>query len=163
MSAPPRVRVFHEADLHLTIAFLGPTTESSARRAWDTLEWPLPPREISLGALVPMGDPRHFSALAVLLSEGRAEIEAAMGTARKRVCAALAIAEDARPPKAHITLARVSRRSTADERSAAISWAKSQKFGGIRVMLGSVALYTWSENREERLFQIVEHRVLTPS
>jgi 2'-5' RNA ligase len=161
--APSHIRVFDTADLHLTIAFLGPTTESSARIAWNALDWPLPSREVSFGKLVPMGNPRHFSALSVLLDEGRAEVEVAMGRARKQVCAAAGVAEDERPPKAHITLARVSRRATDRDRIAALSWAEFQSFEHVRVQLASVALYTWSENRQERLFRVVEHRLLSPS
>lgn len=159
-AAPPRIRLFSRDDLHLTIAFLGACGEARARRAWDALEWRLPATLATLGAVIPMGSPRRYSALSALLETGRAEIESAMGASRAAVCAAAGAAADERPPKAHVTIARPQRSATDAERRDAVRWAASLRLEGVRVRLDSVALYTWSDDRAARLFRAVERREL---
>ena len=60
---PPEVRTFHPDDLHLTVAFLGPCGEERALRGWSALGDPGPAIDVTLGEVVPMGNPRRFSAL----------------------------------------------------------------------------------------------------
>jgi 2'-5' RNA ligase len=63
---------------------------------------------------------------------------------------------DTRPPLPHMTIGRVQRRATASERRAALQWAGSIDLRGASFTVTSVALYTWSDDRQERLFRIVE-------
>lgn len=157
---PPGLRRFHPDDLHLTVAFLGACGEDRARAAWAALEWPAGAIEATLGAVVPMGNPRRYSALSALLVEGRAEVEGAIGATREALCAAAGTAVDTRPPKAHLTLARPGRRTTDEQRREGLRWAASLRLEDVRVHLGSLALYTWSDDRAERLFRAVERREL---
>jgi 2'-5' RNA ligase len=161
LSAPPRgVRCLHADDFHLTIAFLGACGPERARRGFDALVWPLGALDVTLGEVVPMGSPHRFSALSALLVQGRAEVESAMGVARAPICAAAGVAVDPRPPKAHVTIARPARRASATERDTALRWARALPLAGVRVRLAELALYTWSEDRRERLFRRVEVRRL---
>ncbi|HEU5072707.1 MAG TPA: hypothetical protein VFU02_01005, partial [Polyangiaceae bacterium] len=65
-----------------------------------------------------------------------------------------------RAPKPHVTLARPRRKANAREREAGLSWAKQLDLSKVHATLDRVALYTWSEARRERLFQIVAERRL---
>ena len=159
-AAPAGVRLFAEADLHVTIAFLGPVDEHGALAAWEALAWPLGPTPVTLGEVVPLGPEDHYSALSALLEQGRTEIEAAIGAARKPACAAAGVAEDRRPPKAHLTLARPKRRATEAERTAALEWASAIRLAIGPLLLDRVALYTWADDRKESLFTIVRERPL---
>ena len=60
-----------------------------------------------------------------------------------------------------MTLARIQRRAKGADRREAIRWAESLDVGRASFHVASVALYTWSTDREERLFQIVERHDLS--
>jgi 2'-5' RNA ligase len=62
-----------------------------------------------------------------------------------------------RAPKPHITVARPRARA---DRAAGLAWASSLDLGRVETRLDRIALYTWSELRRERLFQIVAERPL---
>ncbi len=157
-SPPAALTAFSPEDLHLTIAFLGPVGEERARAAWDALAWPLGAVAVSLGGVVPMGNPRRYSALSATLQRGAPLIEGAMGASRDRACAAAGVEPDARPPKAHVTVARPKRAATPRDREAGVTWAKGLRLEGIELVLDTVALYTWSLDRSARLFRQVERR-----
>jgi 2'-5' RNA ligase len=67
-----------------------------------------------------------------------------------------------RKPKAHVTIARPMRRATEAQRDAGRSWAKSLDLRGVEATVDRVALYTWNENRRERLFRVVAERWFSP-
>lgn len=160
--APRGIRTFHAEDLHFTVAFLGACGEERARAALAALSWPLPALDVTFGEVVPMGNPRRYSALSALLVTGRAEVEAAIGASRDAACAAAEVAVDERPPKAHVTIARPARSATEGDRREALRWARGIRLDGITERLDRVALYTWSEDRLERLFRVVESRAFPP-
>lgn len=158
---PPRVRPFAAADLHLTVAFLGPVDEDAARRGWAAAAAIAgEPRDASLGAVVPMGSPRRFSALSALLEEGREEVARFMGAARGPVLAAAGARPDERPPLPHVTLARLHRRARPGDRAAALAWVEGLATAGIPIRLEALALYTHARPGAERRFRIVEERPL---
>ena len=63
---------------------------------------------------------------------------------------------DTRPPLAHVTFARPSRRAALAEQQNALRWAKALELGAPTVRLDKIALYTWSEDRKVTLFRIVQ-------
>jgi 2'-5' RNA ligase len=164
--APPGVRLLHPEDLHATVAFLGPVGEARARRAMDALSIPLSPLRVTLGAVVPMGNPRRFSALSALLDHGRDAVESAMAASRDRAWRAAAAERDDRPPKAHVTIARPTRDADESARRGALAWAASLRLGGVELTIDRVALYTWSDTRHvrgAREFRAVIERALPSS
>jgi hypothetical protein len=52
------------------------------------------------------------------------------------------------------------RRATDEARAAGLVWAAALELRAVRARLDRIALYTWSENRRERLFRIVAERRL---
>lgn len=157
---PAGIRAFSPGDLHATIAFLGPVEERAALAAWDELAWPLPAQTISLGDVVPLGPPARYSALSALFVEGREAIEAAMTETRARAWATAHATPDLRPAKAHVTVARPTKRASEAERAAGLVWARSVDLRGVTLTLDRVALYTWAADRKESLFTIVRQRDL---
>jgi 2'-5' RNA ligase len=79
--------------------------------------------------------------------------------ARETLLSAAGAPEDTRPPLPHMTLARIQRRANAAERRQALRWAHTIDLRGVTFTAPSVALYTWADDRQERLFQIVERYV----
>lgn len=153
---PPAVRLFGPGDLHLTVAFLGRVGEDAARAAWAGTSLSLSPTDITFDRVVPMGSPRHWSALSILLGEGREAIEDALGVAREAAYRAAGAEPDTRPPKAHITVARLKRNATRSERTEAEVWAQQLVLPKVPVRVETIALYTWAEDRATKLFEIVE-------
>lgn len=162
--APPGVALFHPDDLHLTIAFLGAVPEEAARAGWAALVWDLPRLDVVLGAVVPMGSSRRPSAFSALLEEGRAVVEDAMGRSRDACFVAAGARPEERAPKAHVTVARPSRKASDRERRAGEAWAAGLALGHPTVTLDRVALFTWSATRHAGdagpRFRVVESRVL---
>ncbi len=159
---PPRVRVFGSADRHCTLGFLGSVTEADARRAWSRVP-DLVNSEAVTGSFVevkPLGNPRKPSALSAMVGDGRESLSAIIAHARGPLLEAAGAPPDERPPLPHMTLARIQRRASAGERRAALRWAESLKLADTSFVASSVALYTWADDRRERLFQIVEQRGL---
>jgi len=156
--APPRVRVFSRVDLHSTLGFLGSVQESDARKAWDRIEDFGSFRGVigTFSAVQPLGHPRKPSALSALVDEGRDALSEMIAEARGPLLIAAGAPEDSRRPLPHMTLARIQRRANAAERQEALRWARGIDLRGVTFSASSVALYTWAEDRQERLFQIVE-------
>lgn len=166
LTPPPKgFRRFHPDDVHLTLAFLGRCGEQAALRALGALDGLLPivrqpPLRISLGEVTPMGSPRAYTALSALLEHGRMETATCMALMRDTLTQAALGRREQRPPKPHVTLARPKRKVRPSERAQGLVWARSVDVSAVKRTLDRVALYTWSERRNERLFRIVAERRL---
>jgi 2'-5' RNA ligase len=166
LPAVPRLfRLFHPDDVHLTLAFLGGSGEAAARRALDVLDErllaePVAALDVTLGEVVPMGSPRRYTALSALLGEGRAPLTDCLTDLGGRLCEAAIGRRPTRAAKPHVTLARPRSRAADADRAEGLAWAASLELGGVRRRLDRIALYTWSDQRRERLFQIVAERNL---
>ena len=57
--------------------------------------------------------------------------------------------------------ARPTRKASDRQRDAAVRWAASLRLPDDPVLIDRIALYTWSDDRRERLFRIVAERSLT--
>jgi 2'-5' RNA ligase len=79
--------------------------------------------------------------------------------AREPLLSTAGAPEDARPPLPHMTLARIQRRARGAERREALRWAQAIDLSSVAFTASSVALYTWADDRQERLFQIVQRHV----
>lgn len=163
---PPRsFRRFHPDDVHLTLAFLGGCSQEAAERAWQALEVGLSSLapsavDVSLGPVVAMGPKRRYSALSALLEGGRLETAACIAALRDPVSLAALSRRDERPPKPHVTLARPRRQASDEDLQRGLDWARTLDLGSVAQRLDRLALYTWSEDRRERLFRIVAERAL---
>ncbi|MFZ1866241.1 MAG: hypothetical protein WAU39_18615 [Polyangiales bacterium] len=155
--APARVRVFAPSDLHVTLGFLGRVQEAEAAKAWALIDTYPSFRSVtgSFAGVVPLGNPRKPSALSAMIDEGRDAFSEMIAQAREPMLAAAGAPEDTRPPLPHMTVARIQRRASSVERRQALRWAEGIHAEGASFTSRSVALYTWSDDRQERLFQIV--------
>jgi RNA 2',3'-cyclic 3'-phosphodiesterase len=164
-AVPKLFRLFHPDDVHLTLAFLGGTGEQPARRALDVLDQslaarPLAPFDVTLGEVVPMGSARRYTALSALLGEGRQPLVACLTELGGLLCETALGRRPSRPAKPHITVARPRRGASEADRVEGLAWASRLELGGVRRRLDRIGLYTWSDQRRERLFKIVAERKL---
>lgn len=163
---PGALRLFHPEDVHLTLAFLGGCGEEGARRALAALDArlaldPPPAADVSLGEVVPMGGSLDtYSALSALLATGRDALAATLTAHRDALTDAASARRETRPAKPHITIARPKRRASDAERAAGLDWAASLDLSGVRARLDRIALFTWSDDRKQRLFRVVAERRL---
>jgi 2'-5' RNA ligase len=162
---PGALRLFHPADVHLTLSFLGGCGEERALAALGALDAalaaePLEPIDVTLGEVVPMGSRRRYTALSALLERGRPEAVAALARLRDGLADAAAVTRDTREPKPHVTLARPRGRASDADRAAGLAWAAGLQLSGVSARLERIALYTWGERRLTQLFQIVAERRL---
>ncbi len=159
-AAPPRVRVFGDEDLHATLCFFGAVEETDARRAWTQVErFPsLRPVRGTFGEIGALGHPKKPSALAAIVADGSDVLTAMILEARAPLLAAAGARPDDRPPLPHMTIARVQRRASGDERRKALAWKDAIDLRDASFQASDVALYTWSSDRQARLFDIVERQ-----
>ena len=145
------------ADLHLTVAFLGPVEEAAAFAAFEIAAGYKPAAlGVRLDVVIPLGNPRRPSALGAGLGEGKEKAIALLSQLRDPLADAAGARRETRPPLPHVTLARPARRARPEERSAAVQWAQALDLGAPRVSLEQLALYTWAEDRSgPRKFRIV--------
>ncbi len=163
---PKALRRYHPEDVHMTLAFLGGCGEPAALRALAALDArlaaaPMPILDASLGRVVPLGRSRSgYTTLSALLEQGRDEVTALVEKERDALHEAATGARPKRPAKPHVTLARVRGRASAESREGGLAWASGLEVGAVCARLDRIALYTWSEQRRERLFRIVAERQL---
>ena len=107
-----------------------------------------------------MGSPRRFSALAAELGEGHREACDFIDALRAPMLAAAGSRPDTRPPRPHVTVARLRRRASPGERRGAVAWASGLTLPSSSIELAELALFTWAEDRHEVLFRVVESQRL---
>jgi 2'-5' RNA ligase len=93
-----------------------------------------------------------------MIDEGWELLAEMIVEARETLLRTAGAPEDTRPPLPHMTLARIQRRAKAAERRQALRWANTIDLRAATFTAPAVALYTWAEDRQERLFRIVERR-----
>jgi 2'-5' RNA ligase len=164
---PSNFRLFQPEDVHLTLAFLGGCGQLGAERALSALDQRLQSEQltsidVSLAEVVPMGGSRrNYSALSALLNRGRPEASASIAALRDLLTQTASGRIEKRPPKPHVSIARPRSRASEADREAGLSWAAALQLQGVHARLDRIALYTWSETRRDRLFQIVAERPLS--
>ncbi|HEY0464479.1 MAG TPA: hypothetical protein VGC79_09735, partial [Polyangiaceae bacterium] len=122
---------------------------------------PLPIMAVSLGEVVAMGGSlKTYSALSALLDQGRAEASACIASLRDLLTQTASGRTEKRPPKPHVSIARPRARASEADRDAGLAWAATLQLHGVQAQLDRIALYTWTEMRRDRLFQIVAERRL---
>jgi len=163
---PSNFRRFQPEDVHLTLAFLGGCGQTAAERALSALEdrlkrEPLESMAVSLADVVPMGGSRrNYSALSALLDRGRAQASASIAALRDLLTQTASGRTEKRPPNPHVSIARPRSRASEADREAGLAWAAGLQLHSVHARLDRIALYTWSEARRDRLFQIVAERRL---
>ena len=157
---PRRVRVFSAADLHVTLAFLGPVGEAAAQRAFAVAErWSGPPILARFGPVVPMGHPERPSALASLIEDDEGALVEVIERLRSPICRAAGARRDKRPPRPHATVARPMRSASEAQRADAVAWGTRLQLPEQPFLLPSLALYTWNRDRRTQLFRVVERHM----
>jgi len=158
---PSGVRCFHPGDLHITVAFLGPVGEEQARAAWQALNRSSHPAiPVAAGEWLALGHPSRPTAFGLGLSEGREPVAEVMRQWGAEALAAAGRPGERRPPLPHVTLARPTRRGGEAARAAMQQWITAAKIPGSPALLEHLALFTWAENRQQRLFRVVVQRRL---
>lgn len=160
-AAPPELRRLHPDDLHCTLAFLGPCGEGAALAAWQALDALVhPPLAIRAGGWRALGMPAAPSAYGLTLAEGHDALCRLLSGWGALALAAAGCRPDRRSPLPHLTLLRPPRRQAAALRAPMEAWMAAAPLPPQRARLSRLSLYTWAEDRRQRLFQIVRSRTL---
>ena len=157
---PPKLRTFSPIDRHVTLAFLGPCTSDEAHAAWQrSCQSPPFIQSLCPQSLHAMGNPQRPSAAALTFGQSE-QLVAWMSIHRTEILAAAQRPPAQYPPLPHMTLARPKRRASHLDRQAMIEWCHQTKINLPDLTLATMALYTWSKDRRETLFQtIAEHQL----
>ena len=187
---PDGVRPFAAADLHITVAFLGPCGQERALLAWQAIA-PLRHPAIAVvsggwRAMGPAGNPSAYALTlepdAVLnpsqdpdqnqsrdhnqaMDRGQNLTAALIERWRQPALAAAGLPPERRAALPHITLARPRWRGVGQHRAGLEAWW--QQAAGPRaprpqhgLILREIAIYTWAADRQHQLFRIVIRRPL---
>lgn len=154
LTPPPEgARLFHPADLHVTLAFLGACGEAAAGVAWEEarrLRWRA--GTFTPGALSPFGPRSHPSTWAVEPRGGTPWLRDLLAAHAGPLARAAGARTGHHGPRPHVSLARTRRGASGD---ALAAWARHQQLPEEPVTLDRLALWTWSEDRRSRLFRVV--------
>lgn len=160
---PPGARYFHPDDLHIMISFLGAVEEEDARRAWSLARRLTGgPFEFPLGPVEPMGSPRTAQSWGIVSEGPVLALNEFLAIYRNDIAQAARARHDLRPPNPVIQVASARRKTSPAERSAIARWAEMTDVPERTLLLNEVGLYTWSEEDNQRRFQIVERFKLPP-
>lgn len=163
---PAGTRLLAAADLHLTMAFLGNVGEARARAAFHARPpAAVKPFDIRLGPVVPMGNPRRPSALSASVERADATgrlLAESLVPPRDVILEAAALPLETRAMKPHVTLARLRRKASTEERQHALAWVAECDLASIRIRLDRIALYHAARDRTARAYDIVESLDLCP-
>lgn len=164
-SAPRRVRVFAPSDTHLTVAFFGHVDEARARDAFEACPEPtLPPTDLRFERYALLGAARAPSAIALVAGgDGATAVASCVARLRGPLLHAAGAPPDTRPPLPHVTVARLQRKATTEERRVARAWVDGLPLPSYPSRVLELALYTWAPDRASRLFEVVARRPLRPS
>lgn len=164
MGFPPRgARYFHPEDLHVSVSFLGAVDEEDAMKAWKLAKRLTGgPFSFPLGQIESFGPRQNPSAYAVVPAEPQPALDEFLAVYRNDIAQAAHARPDMRPPRPHITVARPRRRSSVSEKNALARWGETVELPEVTLTLSEVALYTWSEERDQKLFHIVDRFELPP-
>ena len=160
---PRGTRYCHRDDLHVNLSFLGAVDEEAAMRAWElSKKLSGGPFEFPLGSVDPVGSPRQPSAWAAMPNEPLHKLNEFLAMFRNDIAQAARARPDMLPPRPSITIARPRRFSSVSERTQIAQWAEMIELPELTLQLSEVALYTWSDSDDDRLFRIVDRFTLGP-
>lgn len=165
---PRGLRTFRGEDIHITIAFLGAVGSERATAAWDAMihdsdgarRTLVAPFDVTLGRVLPFGQPSQPSSLSVVPQYEAGPCTEFITRHRNRLRIAAGISQETRTVRPHATIVRIKRRAVPAVRQAALDWAATVPPLNEIVTLREVALYTWTDDRREQLFRIVQRAPL---
>lgn len=160
---PRGTRYFHRDDLHINLSFLGAVDEDAAMRAWRLSKLLSGgPFEFPLGQVDPVGPSRQPTAWAVMPDKPLEALNAFLASYRNDIAQVARARADMLPPRPYITVARPKRYSSVGERTQLAQWAEMIELPELTLQIREVALYTWSDEDDDRLFRIVDRFELPP-
>jgi len=156
---PESCRAFNVHDLHMTVAFLGPMHPNCQQAVQAVMtEVDSPAFDCSFGKGLALPNEERVSALCLDLALGRSEAIEMIQLWRPRLLRAAQAKPDHRLPLPHVTLARPVRKFGQLARSVGKDWVQRMDVPAWKIHCDRLVLYTWSENRQERLFkEVFEH------
>ena len=153
--APQGLRWFHPDDLHLTLAFFGRIIPDRIPALHEVLgQIPFGECAVTLGELQPLPHRRRFSVLAFELRHGRDDLAELIASWRGSLCAAAGVDPDPRPPRPHLSIARLHRRRA--HPPGILRWLDQLILpAGAPVRVSAPVLCGWSDQRPARQFRII--------
>lgn len=167
LELPKTSRRLDGVDRHVTLAFLGRCGQPAAERAFAeaTTQADTMPAELSLRGTgwQLLGPPRAPSAVSLLVNADAGRLETLIAAHRGALYAAAGAAPDTRPPKPHVTVARLDRRLPDADRECTRRRLDASPPPDGELVLDRLTLFTWTESRDRRLFRRVASTRLGPT
>ena len=156
---PAGLRCIADADLHITLAFLGSVGEARAHDAWaHALTLPCPAFDVAAQRLVALGKPSRPSAYGVMFDDEQGSLADFIGQHRDALRESAGVNAESRPPLPHLTLARPPRSAGPVIRKCASDWIDDGELPSTRLELDRLALYRRAPDGHASRFQRVAER-----
>jgi RNA 2',3'-cyclic 3'-phosphodiesterase len=162
LSKPPHAfRAFTPEDIHLTVAFFGRVSADKPPLIIEAMkQLNAIPFSITLGSLRALPSPKRISAISFELSQGQDNAAELIASWRTKLFVASGSSSDTRLPLPHITIGRPKRQATRQELRDILDWAEQIAPPTDEILIDRAALYTWSDDRKVRQFNIVYEQIL---
>ncbi len=155
--APAGIETTHQEDLHVTVSYLGPVSEASARSAFSLArEHPPVVIQATAGPPILLGPPARPWAICASIAEGRIALDAVLSTLGNPCRATAGLPPDGRERVPHCTLAAIDREARGDVRAGLVHWASALQTSGAALLLDTLGLFTSAEQGASTRYRCVD-------
>lgn len=157
-NAPAGIKTFSRDDLHVTFAFLKQASQEEAMLAWRAAtDLNLNVVPVAFRGIEAFGDKEHPSAYGYTFAKGNDELSGYLAAHRDQLRGLIGLPPDKyQTPRPHATIGRPEKELSSAERFTVLTELQKLEVPQEVLKISRLGLYTWSKNRSQKLFDIVE-------
>jgi 2'-5' RNA ligase len=153
---PPEIKLFHPDDLHMTISFLGNYNDEKLEDVKKAIESTFfKPFNLYAHRFILLPKESNFSAFCLEFDSSESGLYLQIEKSRENIYKAAGITPDKKKFIPHVTMGRPPRSTSNSERKKIADFVNKLSNFDVKIYIKSSAIYTWSDNRKEKMFKII--------